>query len=137
SRSIATRLLPYLAKHRRGLVWGLAAVVITNVVALIQPQVLRQAVDDLYRGVTADKLGRYAVLLFAIALVSAVFKYAMRLTLIGISRHVEYDLRNDLFAHLQKLPHEHYQHARTGEIMSRATNDLSAVRMMLGPGVLY
>ena len=127
-------MLPYLARHRRGLAWGLSALLATNVVALIQPQVLRHAVDDLYGGVTAAKLGRYALVLFGIAVVSGVFKYAMRLTVIGISRRIEYDLRNDLIAHLQRLPLEHFQRARIGEIMSRATNDLAAVRMMLGPG---
>jgi ATP-binding cassette subfamily B protein len=99
--------------------------------------VLRHAVDDLYTGVTANKLGRYALALFGIAVVSGIFKYLMRLVVIGVSREIEYDLRNDLFAHLQRLPLEHFQRARTGEIMSRATNDLSAVRMMLGPGVMY
>lgn len=61
----------------------------------------------------------------------------MRQAVIGISRHVEFDLRNDFFAHLQRLPVQYFQRTRTGEIMSRATNDLSAVRMMLGPGVMY
>jgi len=87
--------------------------------------------------VTAEKLGRYALILFAIAVVAGVFKFWMRQAVIGISRHVEYDLRNQLFAHLQRLPVQYFQHARTGEIMSRATNDLSAVRMMLGPGLMY
>ena len=105
--------------------------------ALSQPQVLRHAVDDLYRGVTAEKLGAYALLLFGIAVVSGVFRYAMRQRIIGISRHIEFDLRNDLFAHLQQLPLAYFQGTRTGEIMSRATNDLSAVRMMVGPGVMY
>ncbi len=93
--------------------------------------------DDLYRGVTAEKLGRYALILFAIAIVAGLFKFWMRLAVIGISRHVEFDLRNELFAHLQKLPLPTFQRSRTGEIMSRATNDLSAVRMMLGPGFMY
>ncbi len=132
-----TRLFPYLARHRRRLAWGLAAIVVTNIVALSQPQVLRVAVDDLYHGVTAAKLGRSALLLFGIALVSGLFKFLMRREVVGVSRHIEYDLRNDLFGHLQKLPLEHFQHARTGEIMSRATNDLSAVRMMVGPGLMY
>ena len=110
---------------------------LTDLIALTQPQVLRFAVDDLYRGVTAAKLGRYAVILFAIAVASGLFKFWMRLAVIGISRHLEYDLRNQLFAHLQRLPLRYFQHARTGEIMSRATNDLSAVRMMLGPGLMY
>jgi ATP-binding cassette subfamily B protein len=99
--------------------------------------VLRLAVDDLYRGVTAEKLGGYALFLFAIALVGGVFKYLMRIVVIGISRDVEYDLRNDLFAHLQRLSLDYFQRTRTGEILSRATNDLAAVRMMLGPGILY
>jgi ATP-binding cassette subfamily B protein len=99
--------------------------------------VLRLAVDDLYRGVTAEKLGRYALILFGIGLVAGAFRFAMRKAVIGISRKIEFDLRNELFAHLQKLPLEYYQRTRTGEIMSRATNDLGAVRMMLGPGLMY
>ena len=67
---------------------------------------LELAVDDLYRGVTAEKLGRYAVILFVISVVSGTFTYFMRQTVIAISRHVEYDLRNDLFEHLLKLPVE-------------------------------
>ncbi|HEY3215114.1 MAG TPA: ABC transporter ATP-binding protein [Candidatus Eisenbacteria bacterium] len=136
-RDLSARLLPYLARYRRGLAWGIASVLVTNGIALAQPQVLRLAVDDLYRGVTAAKLGRYALWLFGIALASGVFKYLMRRFVIGISRHIEFDLRNDLFAHLQKLSLGYFQHHRTGEIMSRATNDLAAVRMMLGPGVMY
>ena len=115
----------------------MVCVLLTNWISLAQPQVLRYAVDDLYRGVTAAKLGRYAIILFAIALAGAVFKYLMRHLVIGISRHIEFDLRNDLVAHLLKLPVQYFQRHRTGEIMSRATNDLAAVRMMLGPGVMY
>ena len=110
---------------------------LADLVALTQPQVLRLAVDDLYRGVTAEKLGRYALILLGIAVVAGVFKYRMRLAVIGISRHVEYDLRNDLFAHLERLPLAYFQRERTGDLMSRTTNDLAAVRMMLGPGVMY
>jgi ATP-binding cassette subfamily B multidrug efflux pump len=99
--------------------------------------VLRHAVDDLYHGVTSEKLALYAFVLFGIVVVAGVFKYWMRQAVIGISRHAEFDLRNDLFAHLQRLPLHYFQHARTGEIMSRATNDLAAVRMMLGPGIMY
>jgi len=99
--------------------------------------VLRHAVDDLYRGVTAEKLGRYALVLFGIAVVAGVFKFWMRQAVIGISRHIEYDLRNDLFAHLERLPVAYFQRERTGDIMSRTTNDLAAVRTMLGPGLMY
>ena len=130
-------MLRSLARYRRGLVWGIACVAISNLIALAQPQVLRFAVDDLYKGVTAEKLGRYALVLLAIALAAGLFKYWMRRAVIAISRHLEFDQRNDLFAHLQKLPASYFQRQRTGEIMSRATNDLAAVRMMLGPGIMY
>ena len=126
-----------MARYRRGLVWGVLCVVASNVVGLVQPQVLRFAVDDLYKGVTAEKLGRYAMVLFGIALLAGLFRYFMRQSVIAISRKLEYDLRNELFAHLQKLPTSWYQEHRTGETMSVATNDLSAVRLMLGPGVMY
>jgi ATP-binding cassette subfamily B protein len=112
-------------------------VALADLAALTQPQVLRHAVDDLYLGVTAEKLGRYALLLLGIAVIAGVFKYWMRQAVIGISRHVEYDLRNDLFAHLERLPIAYFQRGRTGDLMSRTTNDLAAVRMMLGPGVMY
>jgi ATP-binding cassette subfamily B multidrug efflux pump len=112
-------------------------VALADLVALTQPQILRLAVDDLYRGVTAEKLGRYALLLLGIALIAGVFKYWMRQAVIGISRHVEFDLRNDLFEHLERLPLAYFQRGRTGDLMSRTTNDLAAVRMMLGPGVMY
>jgi ATP-binding cassette subfamily B multidrug efflux pump len=111
--------------------------VAANLIGLSQPQVLRIAVDDLYRGVTAGKLARYAVWFFAIAFFAGVFRYFMRRLVIGISRRIEYDLRNDLFAHLQRLPASYYQSQRTGDLMARATNDLSAVRMMLGPAIMY
>jgi ATP-binding cassette, subfamily B, multidrug efflux pump len=136
-RTVHARLLPYLDRYRRGLIIGAACIAITNAIALAQPQVLRHAVDDLYQGVTAAKLGRYAVILFLISLASGIFKYFMRQTIIAISRHIEFDLRNDLFRHLQTLPLGYFQTTRTGEIMSRATNDLAAVRMMLGPGFMY
>lgn len=117
--------------------WGIACVAITNLIALAQPQVLRLAVDDLYKGVTAEKLGRYALILLGIAVGAGIFRYWMRQAVIGISRHIEFDLRNDLFSHLLKLPLQYFQRTPTGEIMSRATNDLAAVRMMIGPGLMY
>src|SRR5438128_3577790 len=99
--------------------------------------VLRYAIDDLPRGVTRAKLVEYGALLLAIGLVGAVFRFLMRRILIGASRHIEYDMRNDFFAHLQKLPLAYFQAHRTGDLMSRATNDLNAVRMMIGPSVMY
>jgi ATP-binding cassette subfamily B protein len=112
-------------------------VALTNLLALAQPQVLRFAVDDLYRGVTAEKLGRYAIILFCIATSAGLFKFAMRMALLGVSRRVEYDLRNQLFDRLLAQPVEFFQAQGVGDLVARSTNDLAAVRMMLGPGVMY
>ena len=70
-------------------------------------------------------------------MVKGLFQYWMRVIIIGISRDIEYDLRNDLFRHLVELSPDYYGRMRTGDIMARATNDLNAVRMMLGPGIMY
>src|SRR3989454_4163684 len=99
--------------------------------------VLRYAIDDLTRGVTRAKLVEYGGLLLVIGLVGGVFRFLMRRVLIGASRHIEYDMRNDFFAHLEKLPLAYFQAHRTGDLMSRATNDLNAVRMMIGPSIMY
>jgi len=131
------RLLRAADRYRSGLAWGIACVALSNVVQLAQPQVLRYAIDDLYAGVTAEKLGRYALYVLAIAALAGILRFGMRHWVIGISRRLEFDLRNELFAHLQRMPLQWFQQRRTGEIMSIATNDMAAVRMMLGPGVMY
>ena len=131
------RLARAASRYKAGLWWGIACVAASNVVLLSQPQVLRHAIDDLYRGVTAEKLGRYALWVMGIAVLAGLFRFAMRHWVIGISRRLEFDLRDELFAHLQRLPVEWFQQRRTGELMSIATNDMAAVRMMLGPGVMY
>ena len=103
----------------------------------ISPRVLQYAVDDLYTGVTRTKLATYAGLLLLIAAVGGYFRYQMRRIMVGASRGFEYDIRNDFFAHLERLPIAFYHENRTGDLMSRATNDLSSVRMMVGPAVMY
>jgi ATP-binding cassette subfamily B protein len=131
------RLLSYVLRYRRKFALGLVCVVITRSVALAGPAVLGIAIDDLTRGVTRSKLAIYGALLLAIGLVGGVFLFLQRRILIGASRDIEYDMRNDFFAHLQKLPLGYFQAHRTGDLMSRATNDLSAVRMMIGPSIMY
>jgi ATP-binding cassette subfamily B multidrug efflux pump len=131
------RLLPYFRRHRRALTLGFACILATTAIQLLSPWVLKYAVDDLTSGVTRAKLLYYAAVLFAIALVGGFFRFLMRKVVIGVSRHMEYDLRNDFFRHLQRLPPSFYHERRTGDLMSRATNDLNAVRMMAGPSVMY
>ncbi|MGE4055952.1 MAG: ABC transporter transmembrane domain-containing protein, partial [Vicinamibacterales bacterium] len=131
------RLLRYLTPYRSQFAGGLVCVVITTAIALTGPVVLRFAVDDLTREVTTGKLVMYGGLLLGIGIVSGFFRFLMRKVLIGASRHIEYDIRNDFFANLQRQPASYFQHHRTGDLMSRATSDLNAVRMMIGPAVMY
>ena len=131
------RLLGYALRYRRDFLLGLGCVVVTTAIALAAPMVLRYAIDDLTRGVTRAKLAAYGALLLAIGLVGGYFRFLMRRILIGASRDIEYDMRNDFFAHLETLPLSYFQTHRTGDLMSRATNDLGAVRMMIGPSVMY
>ena len=131
------RLLGYLAPHRRTFLLGFICAVLTTAISLASPWVLKRAIDDLAHGLTMAKTVRYAALLFVLAAVGGVFRFLMRRVIIGASRSFEYDLRNDFFAHLQRLDADYFQRNRTGDLMSRATNDLSAVRMLIGPAVMY
>src|ERR1039457_1349562 len=124
----------YLWRYRRGMALGGLCLVMKDLAQALQPLMIRGAVDS-FRGGAA--FVRFAGYLVALALLKGIFQYWMRVILIGISRDIEFDLRNDLFAHLIRLSPEYYARTRTGDIMARATNDLNAVRMMLGPGVMY
>jgi ATP-binding cassette subfamily B multidrug efflux pump len=130
-------LLPYLKKYRWGFVWGTVCVLFNNGIWILFPQVIRRAVDDLHSGVTRHKLATYAMLLLAVALTKGIFQFLTRWIVIGISREIEFDMRNDLFQHLERLSYSFYQRTRTGDIMAKATNDLNAVRMLLGPAIMY
>jgi ATP-binding cassette subfamily B protein len=131
------QLLPYVYRYRRQFSFGLLCVVVTTAIQLLSPWVLKNAIDDLNGGVTRRKLALYAALLLGIACVGGLFRFLMRRILIGASREIEYDVRNDFFGRLQQMPLAYYQARRTGDLMSRATNDLNAVRMMIGPAVMY
>jgi len=130
-------LVPYLKRYRRGLLWGGLCVLLTNGFSVQFPRVIERAVDDLQTGLTAKKLAVYALLVVAVFCVKGIFQFLTRWIVIGISRDIEFDLRNDLFLHLEKLSYSYYQRNRTGDIMAKATNDLNAVRMLLGPAIMY
>jgi ATP-binding cassette subfamily B protein len=130
-------LAPYFRKYRRGYLLGAICVFFHNGIWILFPQVIRRAIDDLHLGVTRHKLLTYALLLLAIAGIKSIFQFLTRWIVIGVSREIEFDLRNDLFQHLETLSYSYYQRTRTGDIMARATNDLNAVRMLLGPAIMY
>src|SRR5712692_252471 len=130
-------LFPYLRKYRSAYVWGTICVLFMNGVWILFPLVIRRAIDDLRTGVTPHKLLINALLLLAVAGVKGIFQFLTRWIVIGASREIEFDLRNDLFKHLESLSYSFYQRTRTGDIMAKATNDLNAVRMLLGPAIMY
>ncbi len=116
---------------------GGVCVLLNNGIWILFPLVIRRAIDDLHLGVSRHKLLTYALLLLAVAGLKGIFQFLTRWVLIGVSREIEFDLRNDFFRHLESLSYSFYQRTRTGDIMARATNDLNAVRMLLGPAIMY
>ena len=130
-------LLPYFRPYRKGLIAGLALVVVGNFFTILGPWLIRQAIDSLAIELSTSVLVRYSLLIVGAAVLAGVARYGMRELLNGISRRIETDLRDDLFAHLLRLPPEFYDRWRTGDLMSRATNDVLAVRMVAGPAIMY
>ena len=130
-------LKPYLYRYRVKFFWGGLALLLNNAIWILFPQVIGRAINDLNVGVTQHKIVTYSLALIGIAVSKGIFQFLMRWILIGISREIEFDLRNDLFKHLESLSYSYYQRTRVGDIMARATNDLNAVRMLLGPAIMY
>ena len=130
-------LAPYLWKYRRPFFFGGISVLLTNGIWILFPQIIRRAIDDLNSGVTRHKLLIYSAAIIGVAAAKGIFQFLTRWIMIGISRDIEFDLRNDLFKHLEVLSYDYYQRTRTGDIMARATNDLNAVLMLLGPAIMY
>ena len=135
-RSLST-LQPYVWRYRRGLARGIGSLIAKDALAVSLPLVIKKGVDSLTHGFDMRVVLQFAGLLVALSLVKGLFQYWMRVIIIGISRDIEYDLRNDLFGRLVSLSQDFYGSYRTGDIMARSTNDLNAVRMMLGPGIMY
>ena len=130
-------LVPYLKRYKRAFFWGGVSVVLSNAIWILFPHLLGIALDDLKAGVTQQKILRYAGLLVLVSIGRGIFLFLTRWVLIGISRDIEFDLRNDLFRQLEKQSAGYYAEHRTGDIMARMTNDLNAVRMLLGPAIMY
>ena len=131
-------ILPYFRPYRRGLVAGLVCVVFANAFQIAGPWFMKLAIDGLGDpSVTMSRITFYAAMIVLVALIGGAFRYGMREFLNGISRRIETDLRNDFFQHLLRLDATFYGSTRTGDLMSRATNDTLAVRMAAGPAIMY
>src|SRR5579863_2311775 len=135
-KSLST-VWPYLRRYRGGMAVGIGALLMKDLLAVAQPLVIKSGVDSLTHGFQVRIVVQLAALLVGLSLLKGLFQYWMRVIIIGISRDIEFDLRNDLFGHLVELSQDFYARYRTGDIMARSTNDLNAVRMMLGPGIMY
>ena len=131
------RLLPYYTPHRRQLITGLLLVVVSTGVTTVIPWLLRIAIDSIRAGNPPSEIWKIAAAIVGVAAVAAFFRYWMRELLNGLSRQLEFDLRNDLFVHLERLDASWFGRTRTGDIMARLTNDLNAVRMAAGPALMY
>ncbi|MGH9475910.1 MAG: ABC transporter ATP-binding protein [Terriglobales bacterium] len=137
NRAVLAALRPYLRRYRGRLAGGMVILLVNTAVLVSIPYIIDLAINDLGTGITAGKLLRYCLLLMGTVSARAVLNYYQRLILITVSRLIEFDLRNDLLARLETLSPGFFQQYRTGDLMARAVNDLSAVRNMLGPGIMY
>src|SRR5678810_895015 len=131
------RLLPYYTPYRWQVILGLAFVVIASALASVTPWLLRSALDGMRSGAEPRRIWTLAGAMVGLALVAGVLRYGMRELINGLSRRIEYDLRSDLFTHLLTLDATYFGRTRTGDIMARLTNDLSAVRQAAGPAIMY
>ncbi|MBB5344238.1 ABC transporter ATP-binding protein [Tunturibacter empetritectus] len=130
-------LAPYLRRYWKNLAWGGVAVILYNTIKVLIPIVIGHAIDDMQNGITESKVVHHTLRLLLIAVLSAIFLYITRQVIIGASREIEFDLRNDLFSNLERQAPSFYHTTRTGDIMARTTNDLNAVRQLLGPAIMY
>ncbi len=128
---------PILRRYRRLFLWGILALLATDATSLLIPWLVRRALDN-FSAAPARRLALldYPALILLAACAQGVFRYFWRTRVFGFSRHIEWDLRNVLLAHLQRLPLRYFQHVKTGDLMSRLTNDLASVREMLGIGAV-
>ena len=136
-RKAIRTIVRYLLRYRKRLAVGGVCLLAANVLLLANPWILKLAIDELKTGITKERLLYLSLAFVTVTLVSGVFRFLMRRIIIGVSREIEFDMRGDFFAHLEKLTPIFYNKNQTGDLMALATNDLNAVRSLVGPGVMY
>jgi len=130
-------LTKYFKKYKNKLYWGLVFILLSNIGLVYGPLLTKDAINELHSYVSSSTLLRYAGLIVLASLLSGLFRFFIRQTIIVVSRKIEFDMRQDFWAHIQKLPLKYFQNNSTGNIMAHATNDINAVRMFVGPAVMY
>ncbi len=130
-------LKKYFARYKKKILWGCVFILLSNAGTVYIPVLMKDSIDALQNGVTGSVLFNYAGLIVITSLISGIFRYLIRQTIIVVSREIEYDLRHDFWNHIQRLPLRYFQNTSTGNLMAHATNDINAVRSFIGPAVMY
>ena len=130
-------LKKYFLRYKTKIFWGILFILISNGFSTYVPIVIKDAMNDLHKSLAQQTLIKYGLLIAGTSLIAGVFRFLIRQTIIVVSREIEFDLRQDFWAHIQRLPLRYFQNNSTGNIMAHATNDINAVRMFIGPAVMY
>src|SRR2546430_9190316 len=128
-------LRSYLVRYRVAIIGGFLFIILANAVALVLPYIIRLAVDSLHGGADSGLLLRYGLLIASVGIIQSILQFYGRYLQARVSRSIEYELRGDLFRHFEKLELDYFQHNKVGDLVARATNDLTAVRGLLGPAI--
>ncbi len=127
----------YFKPYKWHIILGIVFILVSMAFSLLVPYLVGQAIDDLSQDITPGKVIYYPVVILSVSLFAAFFLFWQRRLLINASRHIEYDMRRDFYGALVNQPLEYFQNNRVGDLMARATNDLAAVRQIVGPMILY
>ncbi len=130
-------LKKYFVNYKKKLFFGFIFIILSNIGTVYVPLLLKDSIDALQQNATAQVLFQFGLMIVAASLFAGIFRFMIRQTIIVVSREIEYDLRGDFWKHIQRLPLRYFQNTSTGNIMAHATNDINAVRMFLGPAVMY
>ncbi len=130
-------LKKYFRRYKNTIALGILFIIISNVASVFVPILIKDGINSLKEDINTKVILNYALYIVGITFISGVFQFLIRQTIIVVSRKIEYDLRQDFWAHIQKLPLRFFQNNSTGNIMAHATNDINAVRSFVGPAVMY
>ncbi|MGL4632204.1 MAG: ABC transporter ATP-binding protein [Leadbetterella sp.] len=138
----------YFLKYKKHLIWGIIFTIISNLFGIIPARMVRGAVDTIESALQTNQtsnsiqevsyiIAKFGVLILIVAVLKGVFLFAVRQTIIVMSRHIEYEIKNEIYTHYQTLPQSFFKTNQTGDLMARISEDVSKVRMYIGPSIMY
>lgn len=130
-------LKKYFLRYKWKIFFGIVFILLSNAGTVYVPIIIKDSINELQSSLNYETITNYALLIVVASLFSGIFRFMIRQTIIVVSREIEYDLRGDFWSHIQQLPLRYFQNNSTGNIMAHATNDINAVRMFIGPAVMY